>query len=311
MSIFCKKDDITYRRLLNDTGWKTLDKLERGSLSHYTTPSAVYSILSQEELWFTDYRFLNDFSEGEIIWDVVESILNENQYEKKFIDSIKEVRTEQTIRVNEIRGGFSCEKYIYYVCSFSKNNDSLPLWNYYARTAETSGYNLVFNKSKLVNSIVEKNLLQKSDYALMKVLYREGEQKKCLKPIIDFFYNIWVEYSPTKRALLIIEMYYLIQKLAIGFKHKAYEDEKEVRLVLTLTEEYNQKFYDENLISMRVKGNYFIPYLSLEIDKNALNKIVASPYIKDQAALDSLKLFLCELSLSNRDIFTSEIPVRF
>ena len=311
MSVFLGEDNIKYRQLLNVTGWKTLDKLKRGSLSHYTTPNAVFNILSNEELWFTDYRYLNDSLEGEFIWDVLDKIFERNHYEKKFVESIKELRNEQKIRVNEIGGGFSCEKYIYYVCSFSKNNDSLSLWNYYARTTESAGYNLVFNKAKLVNAVVEKNRLGENDYALMKVLYRESEQIKCLNPIIDFFYNIWLSYRPTKRALLVIELYYLIQKLALGFKHKAYEDEKEVRLVLTLTEEDNQKFYDEKLVEMRVKGNYYIPYLSLSIDRNALDKIVASPYIKDKTALESLKLLNQKLELRNRDVVSSEIPARF
>ena len=311
MDIFNKEENIKYCQLLNSTGWKTLDKLKRGSLSHYTTPNAVYNILSNEKLWFTDYRYLNDSSEGEFIWDILDKIFERNHYEKKFIDSIKELKNEQAIRVNEIGGGFSCEKYIYYICSFSKNNDSLSLWNYYARTTDSSGYNLVFNKAKLVNTVVEKNRLEKHDCALMKVLYRGSEQVKCLTPIIDFFYNTWLSFRPTKRALLMIELYYLIQKLALGFKHKAYEDEKEVRLVLTLTEEDNQKFYDEKLIEMRVKGNYFIPYLSLSIDRSALDKIVASPYIKDKTALESLKLLTQKLELPNRDIILSEIPARF
>ena len=85
MSVFFGEDNIKYRQLLNATGWKTLDKLKRGSLSHYTTPNAVFNILSNEELWFTDYRYLNDSLEGEFIWDVLDKIFERNHYEKNLL----------------------------------------------------------------------------------------------------------------------------------------------------------------------------------------------------------------------------------
>ena len=49
----------------------------------------------------------------------------------------------------------------------------------------------------------------------------------------------------------------------------------------------------------------------MSIDRNALDKIVASPYIKDKTALESLKLLTQKLELRNRDVVSSEIPARF
>ena len=310
MDVFTKEEQIEYRKLLHSTGWNIIDK-SQGLLSHYTSPSAVYNILSKEKLWFTDYRYLNDSSEGNFVWDIVDNILKRNDYNKKFIHSIQEVRENQTVSIN-VQECLSCNKFIYYVCSFSENIDSLSLWNYYAKSADTAGYNLVFNKRNLVDAIIAKNNFKKYDYSLIRVIYQKDKQEKCLEPIIDFFYLRWLNHKSKKRALLIAEMYHLLQLVALGFKNEAYEDEKEVRLIVHLTEEKNHDICKKtDIMNIRVKGNYFIPYLSLSIDKNALNKIIASPYIKDQAALDSLTLFTEKIDLHSCNIVPSSIPARF
>lgn len=311
MSFLNEEEKIAYCRLLNTTGWKTIDKLQKGSLSHYTAPNAIYEILSGEKLWFTDYRYLNDSLEGVFIWKIIDKILMNNQYAHKFIESLREIRSTQELKVNR-NECVCCGKCKYYVCSFSENPDSLSLWNYYAKTTETAGYNLVFKKRQLINSIKANNTFKEADYYLIRVIYKESDQIKCLKPIVDFFHQMWMKYKTIKRAFIIADLYDLLQRLALGFKHVAYENEKEVRLVIVVPEEDDQFFY-ENIddLNIRVKGNYFIPYLSLSIDKNALDNIVASPYIKDQAALDSLKLFTKKIGLHHCNIIPSNIPARF
>jgi len=310
MDIFNKEEQIEYRKLLHSTGWNIIDKTQ-GFLSHYTSPASVYSILSEQKLWFTDCRYLNDLSEGYFVWDIVDTILKKNDYKKNFINSIIKARTSQEIPINE-QESVCCDKFVYYVCSFSENDDSLSLWNYYAKTPESAGYNLVFNKKSLIDSIIGKNSFEKYDYSLIRVIYKKDKQMKCLEPIIDFFYGIWLNCKSKKRAFLIAEMYHLLQLVALGFKNEAYEDEKEVRLILHLTEVDNHiRCNNANILRIRVKGNYFIPYLSLSIDRNALDKIVASPYIKDKTALDSLKLLTQKLELQNRNVVSSEIPARF
>lgn len=62
-------------------------------LTHYTSFKGLDGILKSKSLWFSSYRFLNDESEGKIINEVLDSVLDECKEidNDEFKKSIKEV----------------------------------------------------------------------------------------------------------------------------------------------------------------------------------------------------------------------------
>lgn len=103
---------------------------------HYTSSSAIISILEHSELRFTDRNFMNDKSEGTYTKNLALSMLEKNEVDvdPKFSKAVRDKLKEKQ--------GNGLETYS---CSFSLNKDSLCLWNYYSKDASSKGYNIHFH----------------------------------------------------------------------------------------------------------------------------------------------------------------------
>ena len=190
------------------------------------------------------------------------------------------------------------------------------MWNYYTKSTNSSGYNIIFDKRSLLNSILEKNEFIDYDFSLVRVIYDKEKQVECVKRILDFFNPLWVKSRSTRRAHLIGELYYLLQSICLGFKHHAYKDEHEVRIVLQLTsdecaERLMETSEDLNSIQLRPVKDLFVPYIALRIDKNTITTVVTSPYIKDKLASASVYALLDKNHLFHTKVCESNIPVRY
>ena len=315
MEAFDSKTRREFRKLLHATGWAVFDKTD-GFLSHYTSTFGLMGILESQALWFTDSKFLNDSSEGEILWDIIDELYSTtNNYSFEFISALQQVKESQSIGLYK-EENLVCEKYTYFVCSFSENPDSLTMWNYYTKSDNLSGYNLIFDKRNLLNSIVEKSEFTEYDFSLVRVVYEKEKQIECITRILDFFHSLWIKSRSKRRAYLICELYYLLQSICLGFKHHAYKDEREVRIVLKLTndecaERLLQPSSEANAIQLRPVKNLFIPYIKLDINKETIKTLVVSPYIKDNLAISSVCALLDKNGLPNTKVRGSEIPVRY
>ena len=42
-----------------------------------------------------------------------------------------------------------------FVCCFSLDNDSLPMWNYYIKEINNQGFNIEFSDKKIANTLAE------------------------------------------------------------------------------------------------------------------------------------------------------------
>ena len=312
MEAFTSKTIKEYRKLLHATGWEVIDKTE-GLLCHYTSASAFLSILKDRKLWFTDYRFLNDSSEGFFFFFIIRELLKSGSYNwklsKTIVDKIEKDILIRKLDFNSIEGS-------YFVCSFSESSDSLTMWNYYTKNPNLAGYNLVFDKRGLLNSIVKTNFFDKYDFSIIRVIYNKDQQILCIKRILDFFNLVWEKSKGARRELLIEEFFYLMDTISLGFKHVAYQDEHEIRIVLKISKQiYRELLCDdvssETRINLRSVNNMIVPYIELNIDISSLLKIITSPFIKDSLAISSVYGALYKHGITNCCVESSKIPARY
>lgn len=300
-----------FRPLLAKTGQTFYDRAE-GMICHYTSSNGLLGILQSQSLWFTELSGLNDSTEGTYIWDIVKECLA-NNYDEDFNAAIMALEEDQYKLPDNTEG--EVKPKLYFICSFSESSDSLSMWNYYTKSVNSVGYNICFDKQKLLKK-VEKDCPD-FEVKLFKVLYDVNKQKELISTQLNIIYKHWKRLWSRDRAVLLEYFKVSIEFSKVGFKHPSFVNEQEVRLVIELD---GDQFLDnlskkplQKEVKLRVVNNEFIPYIESKFkDLNVIQRITASPIIKDKDAVDSLVLLLYKYGCVDVcEICASKIPLRF
>ena len=274
---------------------------ENKLIYHYTSPKGLEGILSSQSLWFTDFSVLNDESEGQYIYNLVDDVLSSNKYIKEYVDLVKD----------EISNFNS--KYKYFICSFSHNGDSLPMWNYYTKSASKLGYNVQFNSDDLQTSL-QKNIDNKyMSLSLYKVVYDYCKQKEVVETLLDKYYELFLDGKNIEHLKDFLHL--KIRILRFILKHPSFSYEEESRLILKVESEYFESNLgkDNSRFNIRIiEDSIYAPYISLKFNSNELiTQITASPIIKDMLRINSLNYLCKKYNLNNCLIKLSDIPLRY
>lgn len=266
---------------------------------HYTSAKGLKGILENKCIWATDNRFLNDPTEIKYSQEIL----------LKSIVSIEDLKNDKETVDSIIKEYVYYPKYNIYLISFCENNDSVSMWNYYA---ESNGFSLEIEKEKLIKElkvIGDTKEITDVKYYFGKVIYNKKDQidkiqKTLKKHVLD---NINGN-DKNKREIIkeFIKQYF---SLSPFLKHQSYEDEKEVRLVILLSEEDTKKFCYYRLS----QNGIFIPYIKIGIILN--NRLIRSiklhPLQMFELSKSGLSEYLQNVSLiSNIEIIKSDVPFR-
>ena len=166
----------------------------------------------------------------------------------------------------------------YFICSFCQDDDILSMWNYYTKSDNNIGVNIEFETSDLVKHIVEylkKNCIRYNNVRALRVLYEKKAQKKLIKDCVDITYYYWQNTTYKESAMQALAEQLVIIKSA--FKHPAFENEREIRIVIEMSQQdFNKNMSDGKLLLRQAKSG-FIPYINVNFDKENVKKINASP----------------------------------
>jgi hypothetical protein len=198
------------------------------AIYHYTNWDGLYGILSDKELWFTHYQYLND---------PTEIIFSMDSIKASFREWRRHLKNEKSLILwnyfldafEQLLGQFNM-----YIFSFCNRKDSMPLWRYYANNGV--GFAIGFKKYFLDKDAALKN---KPTYPA-KVQYGNKEYsefiKKCFEEADQVFLKTIGNDSPDpvffknfSDGLFVQLASYLIPSM-ISVKNEAFEDEKEFRL---------------------------------------------------------------------------------
>lgn len=292
----------------------SLENAKTPILAHYTSPEGLISILTNRALWFSKWNLLNDRSEGNHAFKILKEVLG--KYESSFCVQVGALCANLEPEIfSDITNGeidFDCrENDLSFVCCFSTNKDSLPMWNYYTKTDNSIGYNIVFDSRKLID-----NIFPRADEfyfipVICNVLYKEKKQKAAIKRIVDVFYEVWKDADECYKHSILERLVYLIDDIRFLFKHPAFEPEQEVRIVLRVSKHNFQKGIKSNKISVRRKDGYFIPYIPLNcVLSDAIKEIWISPNNDGKGVVDGVNDLLQCLSIKAK-VRPSQIPLRY
>lgn len=182
---------------------KTVDKNEIPTLSlgfsyifdydtveniyHYTSPNGLLGILGEDGLVFrfTRYDCVNDTSEGKHVLECYtkscEELLDTSEIDYEFYNSIKDITPSNKRFLIFNTGQHTIGKessFEAYLCCFTLEQDSLPMWNYYVKNGHYQGYNIGVN-SQVFNELKKDSGLDKGfEFKLIKVVYNFNKKKK-------------------------------------------------------------------------------------------------------------------------------------
>lgn len=291
---------------------------------HYTSPRGFESILfgntKKIELWASRYDCLNDVSEGTVAQiryrNVCEKMFHDGKLDRSTYDLLVNVQPSHTTLMWHRKGPdaiLTRPEYARYICSFSKNPDSLAMWNYYSKGSKYEGFNLGFYAHPMLESIETQLHPYESKVHLYPVVYEQVEQEKL---IIEFIHKVVEHYEPGDESILRYMASNQLSQWSLVFKNDCFKHEEEVRLIVDVGIKKFDSQEDIPQISVlyRISNGYTIPYIKLEFEKDCLSYATIGPLMCDAVSKETQLAVLCErLSANNYTAIEqcSKIPVRY
>lgn len=275
-----------------------IPNLSKECMYHYTSPNAMTSILFNKTnnivLWASRSDCLNDTSEGQIVENVYKEacldMLNQGEVTKEQYDILSTMKTpSEELFVYEGADNFpmaSCRQRDRYIISFSLNADSLSMWNYYSKGNRYEGFNIGFRAQEVLQYLKSQYDLYAARFRMVPVLYNKSEQVNTIKSTLHALLQLHSEDDPalTYRERLKDDISECVSCWELTFKNACFEHEEEVRVIIDIP-----KHYDENVppecripICHRYDHGCLIPYIEIEINKDALNSVCIGPLQMDE-----------------------------
>lgn len=326
------------------------ENFEDKTIFHYTSVNGLEGILSKNELYFTNIRYMNDKDEISVGLHSVAKACGANQEDEE--------RLKKLIGIDEQ----------IFICCFSLDGDSLPMWNYYTKDSTNKGYNIEFEAKSLVESILKSNpALDGCRFSFGTVDYSKDDTSEYSQAIIDEIVSS-VKIAIEKNFMSVVEITSksknlddttestndalkdwkakiekaeksiqpvtlpiyqytndpdgtckIICEKSLGFlyfiKRQFFQNEREFRLVIAVPRKNISKLKDDSIYKFRISNGVLIPYLKIKFSKDIINGITVAPAINSDLVEDSIRDFLqyCSINTGERTNFIkrSKVPVRF
>jgi hypothetical protein len=267
---------------------------------HYTDLGGLKGILDSQEMWLTDYEYLNDSSELNHGLAMVKQKLREAVANPKY----ENVADSFTTWI----AGLDHHQHRICVTSYSYDGDSLSQWRAYGSVA------IGFKVNQALGA-------WSGECTISSVIYNRAHQERYL----DFFINhVSQAYELDKKSdsdsERLKELYsggaHTAINLAASFKNEGFSDEREVRVAYVENPEYFKIGMTPATTRFRVSGDAIIPYVTTgDLSARLSNKelpivsIVVGPTISPTGE-KSIRAYLKHLGLDNVSVTRSSIPYR-
>lgn len=289
---------------------------DKQMIFHYTSPEGVLGIAEEDKivLHFTKFSSLNDKLEGAVLEQrfrrICDRLLKENKInsdiEQKFLKLLDKKEDRKCIHQRLEQENVCIKEIVYnmddvFICSFTKKQDFLPMWNYYTKNGSHQGYNLGFQ------NIYEKCSISDEEAILQLFLY---EVTYCEKDLYLKMRKVVERMNPGERDDKMIEakfnmIFYYLFYGSLFHKNECFAHEEEVRLVFIASDS------DKKNIKYKTKNGVIIPYLEIPFSKDILKKITIGPLIEQALASQNLQDFLEQKQYNDVKIAHSEVPIRY
>lgn len=286
-----------------------LDTDKNCTIYHYTKPEKLLNILSGGTLRFSNALYLNDKEEIAYSYRLIVKLIDE--IPELNPDLFGKIKTHFSNKYKHIVDGENDfrNKLEYFTTSFSTESDNLTLWNNYAKGKNYTGYNIGFDKKKLIDEMTENKYLP----IFGSVIYDKQKQIKIIHAIFkkwNMLFNRALKCKKTNEVKLFDILFELIDVLSIVsifFKNPQFKNEHEYRIVIV------NAFGVENSKPTKVveKNGLFVPYLEYKFSKESVTSINIGPTFDENIFYTSTNRMLLNFGYEDKEVCRSKIPLRY
>lgn len=288
---------------------KILDDDANYTIYHYTKPEKLLNILAGGTLRFSNALYLNDKEEIAYSYKLIVKLIDE--FDGLNEDLFTKIKNHFTNKYKNIVNGNDdlINKLEYFTTSFSTESDNLTLWNNYAKGKSYTGYNIGFDKDKLVSEMT------KDDYLPIygSVIYDKNKQIKIIHAIFKKWNMLFERALRCKKQNevrlfdILFELIDVLSIVSIFFKNPQFKNEHEYRIVIV------NAFGGENSKPTGVveKNGLFVPYLQYEFSKDAVTSINIGPTFDENIFYTSTNRMLLNFGYQDKEVHRSKIPLRY
>jgi hypothetical protein len=241
-------------------------------------------------------------NEGEEINKVYQFVCNKllknKQLSEKNYNDISDIVANNKIMIRQQKENESPNytelEVNYFLCCFSTDADSLPMWNHYLKNDKYQGFALGFYDSEIHS--IKKNY----DLSLHYVIYDNHEKQK---KISDYILEVLASKLNDIDKKKVIQNF--LNKYRMIYKHQAFKSEQEVRAIITIPKDQTDN------IKYEMKGGISKPFIEIEFDKKALAEVILSPALNRELGVKTMQEYLCKMKYDEPNVVSSTIPIRY
>lgn len=288
---------------------KVLDNDKNYVIYHYTKPEKLLNILASGILRFSNALYLNDKEEIAYSYKLIVDLIDETPELNS--DLFNKIQNHFSNKYKHIVDGYNdlVNKLEYFTTSFSTESDNLTLWNNYAKGKNYTGYNIGFDKNKLVEEMDKNNYLP----IFGSVIYDKNKQVKIIHAIFKKWNMLFERALKSKKTNevklfdILFELIDVLSIVSIFFKNPQFKNEHEYRIVIVnVFGTLNSK--PTNIVE---KNGLFVPYLEYNFSKESVKSINIGPTFDENIFYTSTNRMLLNFGYEDKEVFRSKIPLRY
>lgn len=272
-------------------------------LGHYTNTQGLLGIFQSKTLRATNIKFLNDEHEFVHALELIRQLIKGVDEAKvgNEVEEFNEFRERILSKIN-ILDQHTAEAI--FTLSFSEKTDLLSQWRGYC--PDNDGYCLVVKTENIIASAKERY----DESHFFKCVYSDEEKGRRFKDVLNGYWAKYRKGNDEAKGQAVEELRKDILLLASHFKHSAFEEESEHRLVVLLD------FMPDERVKFRQGRFSIIPFVEVEIEElESIDKVIIGPTHRKELAARGLRCFLettydLPHFLIDTEIECSEIPYR-
>ncbi|OAN13328.1 hypothetical protein A3K86_16890 [Photobacterium jeanii] len=234
-------------------------------LFHYTSLSALLSVVRNQSVWLTDIRYLNDSKE---LHDGIERLVADVSYAQTDMFTNFDYHDKASnfvVKALTDFAEFGSSEDPLFVFSLSSQWDCLSQWRAYG------SYAIEFHHDVLSSELGE---IKQCIYS------NETKNKISRKEVSASISDISADMGKNHGCQSVdsLDSITSLINIAATFKHNGFSEENEQRIILSSS--VSSESYPSN-VKFRNRGELLIPYIEKEISLDSIKSITVGP-IKDQ-----------------------------
>ena len=281
--------------------WKNVHEPPPELLFHYTDAAGIQGIVTKDELWASHVEYLNDAQEFRYARELVLSRFNERiQQTTGDVGNICKIRD-----VYESRSLMWQSIADIYIACFCEDGDLLSQWRAYAAHGE--GFAIGFNAGRIFQTVCADGDLGKST-KLLRVIYDVDRQHYWIDLAID---KLLAALNTNTATNVLEQVPLMFSEIAFSFKHPAFREEREWRLVCSAQPEL------QRIINIRVSGARLLPYVAIQVGTRAAGpsyvQVIHGPTTEAPNTQKALKILIGKAHpnyWTDVNVTGSEAPLR-